>query len=49
MFMPNESTDPLFADTLRQASKMGVGILAYKCKVSISNVEIYQRVDTILS
>jgi|WetSurMetagenome_2_1015567.scaffolds.fasta_scaffold680643_2 DNA-binding sugar fermentation-stimulating protein len=38
----------MFADTLKQASNKGVGILAYKRKVSIGNVEIYQRVDSIL-
>jgi len=46
--IPNEFTDPLFAETLRQASEKGVRILAYKCKVSMDNVEIYQRVNIVL-
>lgn len=47
-FSPNRSTQPEFADALRQAEKRGVDIRAFSCKVSPDQLEIYTPVKIIL-
>lgn len=39
-FAPNESTDPLFAEALRDADKKGVNIIALECTVSPDSMQI---------
>ena len=39
-FMPNEETQPEFAEVLREARREGVKILAYDCQVTPQSMEI---------
>ena len=41
---PNEGADPLFCRGLREATRHGVEIYAYRCAVSRSEIEISSRV-----
>lgn len=43
-FIPNERTDPLFADALREAATRGVEVYAYNSKVTFEGVSINRRV-----
>jgi sugar fermentation stimulation protein A len=44
-FRPNEATDPAFAETLREASNLGVEVYAYKTDVSIERIVLNQSVQ----
>ena len=48
-FMPNEETQPEFAEVLREARKEGVKILAYDCQVTPESMEIRKPVPVKLS
>lgn len=39
-FSPNDATDPAFGAALRQAAGAGVGIYAYRCQVSLTEIRI---------
>jgi sugar fermentation stimulation protein A len=41
---PNESTDPVFAETLREAARVGVEIYAYNSVVTLDGVSLGWRV-----
>lgn len=43
-FLPNETTDALFTQALRQAQKMGVTILVYKAIVEVTGVTFGGRI-----
>lgn len=43
-FSPNEETDPIFAETLRKASKSGVEVLCYECKVTPDGMELGEKI-----
>jgi sugar fermentation stimulation protein A len=47
-FRPNEATDPTFAETLREASNLGVEVYAYKTDVSIERIALTQSVQVML-
>lgn len=47
-FRPNEATDPTFAETLREASNLGVEVYAYKTDVSIERIVLTQSVQVML-
>lgn len=47
-FRPNEATDPTFAETLREASNLGVEVYAYKTDVSIERITLTQSVQVML-
>lgn len=47
-FSPNRKMHPEFADALRLASRKGVGILAFECKVDPENIIISEEVPIIL-
>ena len=47
-FRPNEATDPTFAETLREASNLGVEVYAYKTDVSIERIVLNQSVQVTL-
>ena len=40
VFMPFEEVDPVFAETLREVSRVGVEVHAYRCRVDIGCVEL---------
>lgn len=48
-FAPNDSTDPEFGKTLREAAARGVEIKAYTCQVSETGVEVVGEVPVLLS
>jgi len=39
-FAPNEPADPLFAQTLREAAAAGVGVYAYRCRVTPREIRL---------
>jgi sugar fermentation stimulation protein A len=39
-FAPNESADPVFADTLRQAANLTVEVRAFRCAISLKEIFI---------
>lgn len=45
---PNDATDPVFGQALREAAENGVRILAYDCAVTPETMEIRSPVDIIL-
>ncbi len=47
-FRPNEATDPTFAETLREASNLGVEVYAYKTDVSLERIVLNQSVQVML-
>ena len=47
-FRPNEDTDPTFAETLREASNLGVEVYAYRTEVSIERIDLDQSVQVVL-
>ena len=47
-FTTHDETDPKFAAALRQSRERGVKLYAYKCKMSVEEVKIDQRVDIFL-
>ena len=47
-FRPNEATDSTFAETLREASNLGVEVYAYKTDVSIESIALTQSVQVML-
>ncbi|MBO5486525.1 MAG: A/G-specific adenine glycosylase, partial [Eubacterium sp.] len=48
-FLPNEATHAEFAQALRKASKEGVEILAYDCRVTPDSMEINRSVKVFLT
>lgn len=44
----NEATDPEFAETLREAARMGVEVYAYNSNVTLHGVSIKQKVPVLL-
>ena len=47
-FTPNSETDPVFAQTLREAQDAGVGILAYTCSVEPDSMALKDRLEVVL-
>jgi sugar fermentation stimulation protein A len=47
-FAPNESADPVFAETLRNAAIAGVEVRAFRCEVSLDEIFIVDEVPVIL-
>ena len=47
-FEPNRSTDPAFADALKEASEAGVNVLAYTCTVTPDSIELKDPVEVVL-
>ena len=47
-FAPNVRTHPAFADALREAAEVGVGIHAYTCRVTPDGLEIADAVPVVL-
>lgn len=45
-FAPYETIDPAFAVTLRQAHNEGVEVHAYRCKVSLEEIKIAEKIPT---
>lgn len=39
-FAPHEQADPAFANALREAAKAGVRVLAYRCRVSFTEIAV---------
>ena len=48
-FMPNDKTDPKFAQSLWEARKRGVKVLAYDCEVTENTMEIGEPVPVYLA
>ncbi len=48
-FTPNAETHKAFAQALEKASKAGVEILAFECKVSVDELQLNKQVDVILN
>ena len=48
VFSPFEEADGAFALTLRESSKIGVKVYAYKCFVDIEEVRITDEIPVIL-
>lgn len=44
IFVPNESADPEFARILREVARAGVRVLAYKCTVTFTHLQISQQI-----
>lgn len=44
VFEPNDATHPAFGEALREASKKGVAVLAYDCRVTPDTIEIGEPV-----
>ena len=42
---PNDATDKPFGEALRRASKAGVKIMAYDCKITVDSMEINKKVE----
>ena len=47
-FEPNDKTHPQFGEALRNASEVGVQVLAYECKVTPSSLEITKSIPVVL-
>ncbi len=47
-FMPNEETDPRFAQTLREAVDLGVEVYAYNSRVTFRGITMSRRVPVML-
>lgn len=47
-FTPNDKTHKDFGDALREAKKLGVGILAYDCQVTKDSLALSDEVEVIL-
>ena len=47
-FTPYDEADPLFGDTLRRAAGAGVEVLAYRCRVTTSEIVLSDRVPVLL-
>lgn len=47
-FTPNKVTDPGFATVVEEAINAGVEVLAYRCKVSLDEVKITDKVPVVL-
>lgn len=43
-FSPNDATDPDFGRALREARQAGVGVYAYRCRVSLKEIAIEDEV-----
>ena len=48
-FEPNRSTDPAFADALKEAADAGVNILAYTCTVTPDSIKLKEPVKVVLT
>ena len=48
-FEPNRSTDPAFADALKEAADAGVNVLAYTCTVTPDSIELKDPVEVVLT
>jgi sugar fermentation stimulation protein A len=42
---PNEATDPVFAETIREAERKGVEVYAYSSNVTLEGITIKKRVQ----
>lgn len=47
-FMPNTDMDKIFSNALKAASKAGVNVLAYDCKITESSMTIDEKMDVII-
>lgn len=47
-FMPNADMDKIFSNALKAASKAGVNVLAYDCKITESSMTIDEKIDVII-
>lgn len=47
-FSPHHDVDPRFAETLAQAEVQGVGVRAYTCRVSLSEIHINREIPCVL-
>ncbi len=47
-FSPNDTTHKEFGETLRQAQKSGVTVLAYDCVVTPESIEIDKEIEVVL-
>jgi sugar fermentation stimulation protein A len=47
-FSPNDETDPEFGRILREVQRQGVGVYAYACKVSTSEVRLAKEIPVYL-
>ena len=47
-FSPNSTTDIAFAKKLKEASKKGIEILAYKCNISPKEVVVVEKIPVVL-
>lgn len=45
---PNKSTDPKFTDTICDAAKQGLEVLAYTSNVTLKEITIKEKIDVIL-
>ncbi len=45
---PNKSTDPKFADTIRDAAEQGLEVLAYTSNVTLKEITIKEKIEVIL-
>lgn len=44
-FSPHPTADPAFAETLRQASRAGVEVYAYRCAVDLEAIEVWEPIE----
>lgn len=44
-FAPNEPADPLFTRTLREAATAGVGVYAYRCRVTPREIRLAEEIS----
>lgn len=47
-FTPNDVTDPLFGEAIREAYKNGVDVMAYNCKVTKESIELLNPIKVML-
>lgn len=47
-FTPNRATDPRFADALTKASRRGVEVLAFGCRVNLQGIRLYSELPVAL-
>jgi sugar fermentation stimulation protein A len=47
-FSPNDNTDPVFGHALRRAAVQGVGVYAFRCRVTPEEIEIDAEIPVML-
>ncbi|MEK7848319.1 MAG: DNA/RNA nuclease SfsA [Chloroflexota bacterium] len=47
-FSPNDATDPVFGQALRRAAGQGVGVYAFRCRVTPREIEIDSEIPVLL-